>query len=286
MKKVYIVDSTFHILLLLSPGVNVNSTTLYGRTPLHAAVAKDRAAMAEFLLSKGATLQKPDCFGVVPIELAQQMSSNTCFRKLRIMQLNLRGNYNKDSNKKTRICIKLDTAGRPEIYHPERTQSTLSDYSQSKFDHETNRHASRKLISSSAPYSGIRRENLMSREGTQSSLSNATTSKIRQRNHNVSWKDTKTEITYLRHLNLHKKGQHGVEETVKVKPMTLVHPKTIVKYSDIAKQEAMKNMHLIDTSSNTENHSKAPSDENKDLTKVMKYSKERYPNVLNVYISN
>lgn len=238
--------------------------------------------MADFLLSKGATLQKPDCFGIIPIELAQQMSSNTCFRKLRLMHLNLRGSYNKDSNKKTKICINLDTAGRPGIYHPERTLSNISDYSQSRFDHETTRHASRKHVSSSAPYSDFRKDNLMSREGTQSSLSNASTSKIRQRNHNVRWKDTQTEITYLRHLNLHKKGQHGVEETVKVKPMTLVHPKTIVKYSDIAMQEAMKNKHLNETYSNAEGQNKAPNDESKDLTKVMKYSKERYPDVLNV----
>ncbi|XP_045193786.2 uncharacterized protein LOC123549623 [Mercenaria mercenaria] len=268
--------------MLLSVGVNVNSTTFFGRTPLHAAVAKDHVVMVDFLLNKGASPRKSDCYGLIPLELAKQMSSTLCFRKLRLVQLNFRGNSNTSANKKSKICIKLDTntdSIRQDTSHQDVSQSRMSQYSDRSSlsnGQETTRHISRKHVSSSAPVSVFNRRDLLSREGTQSSLSNATTGKLRQTKQNVKWKDTQTEYTYWKHLNLHHKGHNAMEGTVKIKPMTLAHPKTIVKYSNIARQESLKEKHLSDAENTTGEHELAQqSEESKDLSNVMKYSKER-----------
>ncbi|XP_060555673.1 uncharacterized protein LOC132716418 [Ruditapes philippinarum] len=269
--------------MLLSVGVHVNSTTLFGRTPLHAAVAKDHVVMAEFLISKGASIQKADCYGIVPIDLAKQMSSSLCFRKLRLMQLNFRGSSGSaNAIKKSKLIVKIDTnteSTKQDTYHPDRTQSKLSQYSDGSslpVGQDTAQHISRKHLSSSAPVSVHTRRGLTSRERTRSSLSNFTTGKLPQNRRNVKWKDTKTEYTYCKHLHSHQNGLSAVEETVKVKPMRLAHPKTMIKYSNIANQEALKAKALNgEENPNEDKTNDKPAEDDKKLTHVMKYSKER-----------
>ena len=257
--------------------------TLFGRTPLHATVAKDHVVMAEFLISKGASLQKADCYGVVPLELAKEMSSGLCFRKLRLMQLNLRGNSScSNVNKKSKLILKIDMndSTTRETYHPDRTQSKLSQYSDGgslPVGSGTARHVTRKHLSSSAPVSVHNRRGMTSRERTQSSLSNFTTGKLVQNKRNVKWNDTKTEYTYCKYLHSHQNGHKAVEETVKIKPMRLAHPKTVVKYSNIAKQESLKAKKSgeEETAATEGNKNEEENEDDKNLTHVMKYSKER-----------
>lgn len=72
-------------------GVNINGTTQFGRTPLHAAVAKDNLIIMKYLTDHGAKITITDILGKSPLDIAQACSSNMCEKNLKIMQLNLRG---------------------------------------------------------------------------------------------------------------------------------------------------------------------------------------------------
>jgi hypothetical protein len=58
--------------------------------------------------------------------------------------------------------------------------------------------------------------------------------------------------------------------------MRLAHPKTMIKYSNIANQEALKAKALNgDENPNEDKTNDKPAEDDKKLTHVMKYSKER-----------
>lgn len=280
--------------------MNVNSTSLFGRTPIHGAVAKDRVTMAEFLLNKGASLRKADCYGVIPLDLAKQMSSTMCYRKLRLMQLNFRGSVRTYSNKKIHIPINLDIApdrldtyieerthdDRPDTYHQDRTHgsiqdthynatSQLSHYSDStSLPHSSEQvtmHASRKHMSSSAPVNEYNK--LTASEGTLSSLSSATTGKTRQSERNVKWNDTRTEYTYWKQLNFQRNGSPAIEETVHVKPVTLTQQNALLKFSNFARRDSLKNK--VVTTDSGEPTASETQRADKHLTDAMKYSSHR-----------
>lgn len=77
--------------LLTSIGVNVNGRTHFGRTALHAAVCKDRIHIVNMLLDAGATVHIKDVYSKSPVDLAKTLHSFQCEKRLRLMQLNLRG---------------------------------------------------------------------------------------------------------------------------------------------------------------------------------------------------
>ncbi|XP_060066518.1 uncharacterized protein LOC132546819 [Ylistrum balloti] len=77
--------------MLLSVGSDVNWKTSFGRTSVHAAVSADCVCILELLASKGATLDVQDVHGASPSRIALTQGSTLCSKKLRLMQLNLRG---------------------------------------------------------------------------------------------------------------------------------------------------------------------------------------------------
>lgn len=259
------------LILIYFAGVGVNSATPFGRTPLHAAVAKDHVTIVDMLLNNGASHKQADRYGVVPLILAQQMSSAACFRKLRLMQLNLRGSASSSStNKSTKsIKIQIQSDTRTENSKNEKINSSKPPYSETnsspKHNFSAPLHASRKHLSKSAPLNETSRKVPEARDGTYSSLSNATTGKIRRSKGNVKWKDTKTEYVYWKNLGTHTKTPREVEDTVNVKSMSLAEPKAIIKYSNIAKQNIQK----------AENGDDEISKDSEELAKAMQYSKDR-----------
>ncbi|KAL4234018.1 hypothetical protein ACF0H5_005672 [Mactra antiquata] len=258
--------------MLISVGVNVNSTTSFGRTPLHAAVAKDHLPIVDLLLDNGASLHQADMFGVVPLVLAQNVSSSASFRKLRLMHLNFRGNaFCKKSTLSGKVVkVKNSSETLSENFKSGRVLSSMTHYTESgphpRRNYATVAHTSRKHLSASAPLNDNGRNVFKSREGCFSSLGNTSTGKLKQPKGNVKWNETKTEYVYWKSLGTHTKTPRKVEETVEIKPVTLSEPKAILKYSDIAKQNNFKT-----TGGNEENvvqHSP-------EIVKAMQYSKNR-----------
>lgn len=72
-------------------GVKVNGCTHFGRTALHAAVCKDRIHIVNLLLDAGATVHVYDTYSQTPVNIAKSYNSFQCEKRLRLMQLNLRG---------------------------------------------------------------------------------------------------------------------------------------------------------------------------------------------------
>lgn len=84
-------------------GVNVNGRTHFGRTALHAAVCKDRIHIVNMLLDAGASVHIKDVYSKSPVDLAKSLQSFQSEKRLRLMQLNLRGQKDTDSFGKQRV---------------------------------------------------------------------------------------------------------------------------------------------------------------------------------------
>ncbi|XP_033755075.1 LOW QUALITY PROTEIN: uncharacterized protein LOC117338024 [Pecten maximus] len=77
--------------MLISVGANVNWKTRFGRTSVHAAVSADCVCILELLATKGAAIDSEDVQGFSPSRTSVTHGSTLCSKKLRLMQLNLRG---------------------------------------------------------------------------------------------------------------------------------------------------------------------------------------------------
>ncbi|OWF45098.1 uncharacterized protein LOC110457506 [Mizuhopecten yessoensis] len=77
--------------MLISVGATVNWKTRFGRTAVHAAVSADCVCILELLAAEGAKADVEDVQGVTPSQTAITYGSTLCSKKLRLMQLNLRG---------------------------------------------------------------------------------------------------------------------------------------------------------------------------------------------------
>lgn len=75
-----------------NPGVNPNGKTLYGRTPLFAAISCDNDHVMEILLVYGADLELQDVDGVSGEELARRVPAKLCLRKIRQRRQQSKGN--------------------------------------------------------------------------------------------------------------------------------------------------------------------------------------------------
>lgn len=80
--------SSFYLII---SGTDVNWKTPYGRTAVHAAVSADCVCILELLVAKGAVTDTRDVLEVNPSQTATAHGSTLCNKKLRLMQLNLRG---------------------------------------------------------------------------------------------------------------------------------------------------------------------------------------------------
>lgn len=78
--------------MLITVGVDINGTTQFGRTALHAAASKDNLITLKYLIDHGAKIYITDLLGKSPLDVAQSCASHMCEKNLKIMQLNLRGN--------------------------------------------------------------------------------------------------------------------------------------------------------------------------------------------------
>ncbi|XP_076109671.1 uncharacterized protein LOC143078672 isoform X2 [Mytilus galloprovincialis] len=86
--------------MLITVGVDINGTTQFGRTALHAAASKDNLITLKYLIDHGAKINITDLLGKSPLDVAQSCASLMCEKNLKIMQLNLRGNNKMAKNPK------------------------------------------------------------------------------------------------------------------------------------------------------------------------------------------
>ncbi|WAR12898.1 ANK2-like protein [Mya arenaria] len=251
--------------MLVSVGVNPNGATMFGRTSLHAAVARDQVGVMDYLVTHGASLDRRDSFGHTPMDIALQFNSVLCYRKIRLMLLNLRG-HSSGGVKKT---ITSSSKSKEGISDKERAKTAMSQYSDvSSISKPTCPvHVSRKQLSSSAPAVDMRHK-LNDTERTHSSLSLATTGKVRQK-YNVKWKETSTEYTFWNLGDMSK-----IEDSVKVKQVSYSLPKTILKFSSVnAAKSGQDPKREKENKLKEEVADKKP--ESPEIVQAMKYSKEK-----------
>ncbi|KAL8588319.1 hypothetical protein ACOMHN_019584 [Nucella lapillus] len=72
---------------LLSVGVNPNGKSLFGKTPLFAAMARDHDLVMELLLSDNASLVSRDADGVTAVDVGRRAAAKQCMRKVRHLHL-------------------------------------------------------------------------------------------------------------------------------------------------------------------------------------------------------
>ncbi|XP_062580304.1 uncharacterized protein LOC134242236 [Saccostrea cucullata] len=102
--------------LLISIGVNMNGSTHFGRTALHAAVCKDRIQIVNMLLDAGATVHVYDIYSQSPVTIAKSYNSFQCEKRLRLMQLNLRGLKDlQNKNSYSNLQLKGRVSSTPQI---------------------------------------------------------------------------------------------------------------------------------------------------------------------------
>ena len=80
-----------NVLSFLSPGVNPNGKTPFGRTPLFAAMSRDNDHVMELLLSHKAELDTRDADGATAVQVARRAMAKQCLRKVRHLQLHSQG---------------------------------------------------------------------------------------------------------------------------------------------------------------------------------------------------
>ena len=72
-------------------GINVNGTTRFGRTAVHAAVCRDHVTVLRMLMDSDADGSIADVYGNTPVHIAKAFQAHQCERRLRLSLLNLRG---------------------------------------------------------------------------------------------------------------------------------------------------------------------------------------------------
>ncbi|XP_061162439.1 microtubule-associated protein 9-like [Saccostrea echinata] len=144
--------------LLISIGVNMNGSTHFGRTALHAAVCKDRIQIVNMLLDAGASVHVYDRYSQSPVDVAKSYNSFQCEKRLRLMQLNLRGLKDlQGKNSYSNLHRKGRISSTPQIAHydseaarstkPKSTSAgTNRQYSESASSHNKNEQP-KKLLS-------------------------------------------------------------------------------------------------------------------------------------------
>ena len=76
---------------LINSDVDVTQCTPFGRTPLHAAAARDHLSVLDLLLKHGSSVRRTDCYGFSAVDVATEMASDLCAKRFRVLLLNLRG---------------------------------------------------------------------------------------------------------------------------------------------------------------------------------------------------
>lgn len=189
--------------------------------------------------------------------------------------MNLQGvlKYSKPNDSKLVNKKRLSLRSSDKSKH-ERTHSTLSQYSESNsiLKNRLQSQTLRKTLSSSAPVTELRIKPQVS-NGTQSTVSTATTGKIRQRQ-NVKWHDSSAEYFQVTEI------PRNIDKSVNVKQVTYSLPKTIFKFSAVNNQNMLdetNNEKKTEGMTNGANTAWNRSEENvtPELKQAMRYSRQK-----------
>lgn len=230
--------------------VDLNATTPFGRTPLHAAAARDRLVVLDLLLKYGASIRRTDCYGFSAIDVAKDMSSDLTAKRLRVMLLNLRGmigqNVSRESRarsgtpgRKTPLRIDLpEMPGRSKTVVDIRTRSTLSQTSEDTLQDRTTptvkRHKRTIPLSTSLSLSDSSSANINKTNKTSvptSVLKNNSDSKKF-----IKWKDAPTGNTYWQVIELDKNVNRNVSRAMDIKPVALIQQTKVLKFDKAQKE--------------------------------------------------
>ena len=118
------------ILLLFISDIDVNQSTPFGRTPLHAAAARDHLGVLDLLLKYGASIRRTDCYGFSAVDVAKEMSSDQCAKRFRVLLLNLRGGVGQNTSRDIRSGTSLSdkkSASRFDLPHMPSRSNTVGE---------------------------------------------------------------------------------------------------------------------------------------------------------------
>jgi hypothetical protein len=66
-------------------GIDINGSTQFGRTALHAAASKDNFIILKYLIDHGAKIYSTDLLGKSPLDTAKSFSSYMCEKNLKVL---------------------------------------------------------------------------------------------------------------------------------------------------------------------------------------------------------
>ena len=242
----HIFDMT-RVMLYYFSDVDVNAGTPFGRTALHAAVARDNLSVLDLLLKYAASIRQTDCYGESAQDVAKNMASEGCAKRLRIMLLNLRGmvafNQPTDSRSRSgyqdrRHLLKnghTELPNRSNTVAEIRTRTNLSHVSESHIETNTER-------SSSTMMARHKRKPTLSASLSECSSVNqcksdtSYTQPITVMTNNsdskklIKWKDVPSGNTYWQVLDFGKNGSQSISNAMDVKPIALLQQRKVLKF--------------------------------------------------------
>lgn len=238
--------------MLLSVGVDPNTGTLFGRRPIHASVARDHVTILDMLNQHGASLMQADCFGVTPLDIAREMASGLCTKRLRLMLLNLRGSSGSFSlrhHKKLKPAHSFHVSRGAESCPPgsdsgydvtnhdvTRTRSTLSQYSEDistfRSSPSSQNNKTRKSASSRDSSAQIARTSrvLSYRPQINDKVTKSDEPQVTHPKRAVKWRDAPADSAYWNVVELPLSPKDSVTDAVEVKPVAIIRSRKLLKF--------------------------------------------------------
>ncbi|KAK3581078.1 hypothetical protein CHS0354_033866 [Potamilus streckersoni] len=302
--------------MLLTVGVSCESVTHFGRTPFHAAVARDNENIIDLLLrSDSRVASVADWEGKTPMNIAREFSAIICTKKLRLMQINLRGMHSGGPffHTRTKVSVEIPRVENSSAYtkflkkQPQRpvtvadarlgsVLSQSSSVSLRKVPKDIPMQKSRKHISASAPL----------KEASTTNLAQSYKMAALSGKRVVTWQDIPNNNQHWHVVEFHPKRSSGGNTKSSTRTVTVLQQKKVLKFKndpdiiykyepeqsieDVDDNDDIPQSGLADTNqqnTDTSHSLKTPSQSNR-LSKSMrilgaKYRKESHDNRRTMY---
>lgn len=231
--------------MLVSVDVDVNQSTPFGRTPLHAAAARDQLGVLDLLLKHGASIRRTDCYGFSAVDVAKDMSSDQCAKRFRVLLLNLRGGVGQNTSRDIRSGTSLSdkkSASRFDLPNmPSRsntvgeiqTHSTLSQMSEDMTHYDSvtpSVHRHKRLTPASTVLSDASSTYLNKQNHVMTSVPTTVLKSSSDPKKLIKWKDAPTGNTYWQVIELDKGHNRIINKAMAIKPIALLQQTKVLKF--------------------------------------------------------
>ena len=244
--------------------MDVNASTPFGRTPMHAAAARDHLTVLDLLLKYAASIRQTDCYGMTAHDVAKEMLSELCAKRLRVMLLNLRGMIGQKTSRdnRSRSGIPhgkhtlreslLEMPSRSNTVTDMRAHSTVSQNSEENRDVNTSHNIKRNkrktpLNASLADNSSVNNTKTDIVYTPSTVLKNQGDSKRL-----IKWKDAPTGNTYWQVIEIGQDESRNISKAMDIKPIALLQQTKVLKFDRNTKEPTVPPGSPVSSISRTE----------------------------------